>query len=189
MWSPPPKCPPPGCPPPQCPPPKIPDTLDDAALTSVISGRLGGTPADGSAPPTTPPDKAIWVDRGDEVLVHLDSLKTRTLDRMLLVSVDLETDQTGRTTMVVPLALGNATDPAGLVGVTDQYPRGNGLLASRWGEAVQAAVWSTVLGIARDHASERGAAPLGISASAGAIKLHAGPALSVASLGQIGVKP
>jgi hypothetical protein len=154
----------------------------------VIQGRLGGTPADGSAPAAQPPNKVIWVDQGDEVLVHLDSVRTRTLDRMLLVSVDLETDQTGRTTLVVPLALGNANDPAGLVAVTDQYPRGNGLLASRWGESVQAAVWSTVLGIARDHAAERGAAPAGISAAAGAITLHAGPALSVASLSPSGVQ-
>jgi hypothetical protein len=120
--------------------------------------------------------------QGDEVLIHLDSIRTRILDRMLLVSVDLETDQTGRTTMVVPLALGNATDAAGLVAVTDEYPRGNGLLASRWGKAVQAAVWSTMLSIAREHATERSAAPLGISASVGGMNLHAGPPLSVATL-------
>ena len=160
-----------------------PDRFDEATLATTIAIRLGGSPADGSAAPADPPAKAIWVDQGDEVLVHLDSLRTRILDRMLLVSVDLETDQTGRTSMVVPFALGNATDPAGLVAVTDQYPRGNGLLASRWGEAVQAAVWSTVLSIAADHASERGSAPLGISASAGAINLHAGRALSVTPAG------
>jgi hypothetical protein len=93
--------------------------------------------------------------------------------------MDVETDQTGRTSLVVPFALGNATDPAGLVAVTDHYPRGNGLLASRWGEAVQAAVWSTVLGIAKEHAGERRSAPLGISASRGGLQFHPGPPLSV----------
>src|ERR1043165_5920410 len=140
---------PPPCPP-ECPPPAIPDRLDESALAGTIAVRLGGLPADGSKPPAQPPSKVIWVDQGDELLVHLDSIQTRIMDRMLLVSVDVETDQTGRTSLVVPFALGNATDPAGLVAVTDHYPRGNGLLASRWGEAVQAAVWSTVLGIAKE---------------------------------------
>ena len=145
--------------------------------------RLAGTPADGTKPSEQAPSKAIWVEGGDEVLVHLDSIQTRILDGMLLVSVDLESDQTGRATMVVPLALGGANDPAGLVAVTDQFPRGNGLLASRWGEALQAAVWATILGIASDHAGERGAAPVGISTAAGTVTLHAGPALSVAGIG------
>jgi hypothetical protein len=170
--------PPPPCPP-QCPPPKIPDKLDEPAFANTIAVRLAGTPADGSKPSTQAPTKVIWVDQGDEILVHLDSIATRILDRMLLVSIDVETDQTGRTSLVVPFALGNTGDPAGLVAVTDHYPRGNGLLASRWGEAVQAAVWSTVLSIAAEHAAERGSAPLGISASRGAIQLHAGPALTV----------
>ena len=134
------------------------------------------------------PANAIWVDRGDEVLVHLDSVRTRVLDRLLLVSVDLETDQTGRASLVVPLALGNAEDPAGLVAVTDEHPRGNGALASRWGETVQAAIWSAVLGVARDQAEGRGVALVGISASKGAIKLHAGPALSVVPLHRPGTK-
>jgi len=125
----------------------------------------------------------IWVEGGDEVLVHLDSIQTRIQAGMLLVSVDLESDQTGRATMVVPLALGSATDPAGLVAVTDHYPRGNGLLASRWGEALQAAVWATILGIASDHAGERGAAPAGISTTTGTLTLHAGPALTAAAIG------
>jgi hypothetical protein len=36
------------------------------------------------------------VDAADEVLVHLDSIQVRFLDRMIVVSVDLETDQTSR---------------------------------------------------------------------------------------------
>jgi hypothetical protein len=171
------------------PPLRIPDRLDEIALASAIAQRLCGTPADGSTPTGRTPSQVIWVDRGDEVLVHLDSIRTRVLDRMLLVSVDLETDQTGRATLVVPLALGNAADAAGLVAVTDEYPRGNGLLASRWGDAVQAAVWSSVLGIATDHATERGAAPLSINASTGAIVLQSGPALSAARLSRSPIRP
>jgi len=80
---------------------------------------------------STVPGKVIWMDGGDEVVVHLDSTQVHLLDRALLVSVDMETDQTGRTPRVVALALGNAGDPAGRVATTGELPRGNGLLAAR----------------------------------------------------------
>ena len=64
--------------------------------------------------------------------------------------------------------------------MTDEYPRGEGSLAARWGEAVQAALWSTLLGLAQDHASERGKAPSGISAATGVLTLHAGDAIFAA---------
>ena len=110
-----PECPPP----PPCPPYKIPDQLDAPALATALQATLAGTPADGSALPAQssaqPPPRVVWVDHGDEVLAHLDSLRTRVVSGKLLVSLDLETDQTGRTPLVVAFALGGANDPAGLV--------------------------------------------------------------------------
>ena len=120
----------------------------------------------------------VWVDHGDEVLAHLDSLAARVSGGRLLVSLDLETDQTGRTPLVVAFALGGANDPAGLVAVTEPFPRGNALLAARWGEAVQAAVWAGLLALAQDHAEERGSAPRGIAALEGSLQFHAGPELA-----------
>jgi hypothetical protein len=165
--------PPPPPPPPQCPPPKIPDNFDPPTLSSTISVRLAGTPANGAAAAPVA-NQVIWVDAGDEVLVHLDSVQTRILDRVVLISIDLESDQSGRTPLIVSFALGSATDPAGLVAVTDEYPRGDGSLAARWGEAVQAALWSTLLGIAEEHATERGKAPAGIVAAPGVLTLYTG---------------
>ena len=167
--------------PPVCPAPAIPDTFDESTLATTLAVRLVGTTANGAALAAPPGNQVVWVDAGDEVLVHLDSIQTKVLDRMVLISVDLETDQTGRTPLIVNFALGNATDPAGLVAVTDEYPRGEGALAARWGDAVQAALWSTLLGLAQDHASERGKAPSGISASTGALTLHAGDAIFAAN--------
>jgi len=171
--------------PPSGPLPKIPDHFDEATLSTTLGARLAGTPADGSLAPSgsaTPPGKVIWVDGGDEVVVHLDSTQVRLLDRALLVSVDLETDQTGRTPLVVAFALGNAGDPAGLVATTDELPRGNGLLAARWGRALQAAVWSMLLGLSQDHALERGKAPQGFSVSPGRLSFNAGAPLHAASI-------
>jgi hypothetical protein len=165
---------PPAPPPPPGPLPKIPDQFDAPALSSALEVRLQGTPADGRAAPAAVSNQVLWVDSGDEVLVHLDSIQARILDKLLLVSIDLESDQTGRTPLIVGFALGSATDPAGLVATTDEYPRGDGRLAARWGEAVQAALWSTLLNLSQEHAAERGKAPVGISASPGALTLHAG---------------
>jgi hypothetical protein len=162
-----------------CRPPKIADRMDETSLAEHLVTRLAGTPADGSAGLSQAPDKVIWVDGGDEVLVHLDSVRTAILDGMILVSMDLETDQTGRTSMVVPFAVSRPNDPAGLVAVTEEFPSGNGVLASRWGTALQAAAWSSLLSLAGEHADERGSAPLGISAVKGTVALTAGAALNV----------
>jgi hypothetical protein len=161
-------------PPPFGPPPKIPDHFDAPALSAAVGLRLTGTSANGAALTAPIGNKVVWVDGGDEVLVHFDSLQIKILDRMILVSLDLESDQSGRTPLIVSIALGNDSDPAGLVAVTDEYPRGDGSLAARWGDAVQAALWSALLGIAQEHASERGKAPVGISAASGTMTLHAG---------------
>jgi hypothetical protein len=173
--------PPPPPPPPQgCPPPKIPDQLDEQALTAELAVRMAGTPADGTASPNAAQKKVIWVEQGDEVLVHLDSTRARILNGAVLVSIDLETDQTGRTPLVATFAVGRPDDPAGLVAVTDEFPRGNGILASRWGAAFQAAAWASLLGLSTDHATERAAAPRGIAATLGTLSLQAGPPLKVA---------
>src|SRR6266851_4774152 len=71
---------PPGPPPP---PHKIPDTFDEVALSSALAVRLAGTPANGARMPANQSyASVIWVDGGDEVLVHLNSATVRIMDRM-----------------------------------------------------------------------------------------------------------
>jgi hypothetical protein len=159
-------------------PPAIPDHLDGPAIAGYLSARMAGTPADGSAPSPAVPAQVVWVDGGDEVLVHLASTTTQIVGQTVLVSIDLECDQTGRTPLIVAFAL-PASEQAGLVVATDEYPRGNGLLAARWGSAVQGAAWSALLGLAGDHASERSLAPLGLAVAAGQLHLIAGQPLTI----------
>lgn len=174
------------CPSPEkepCPPPRVPDEFDEPQLAAALGMRLAGTSADGSLQQGETATSVVWVDGGDEVLVHLDSTQVRLLDRTLLVSVDLESDQTGRTPLVVAFALGDPNDPAGLVAVTDDLPRGHPLLAARWGHALQDAVWASLLGLAQDHADERAAAPRGLGLSPGRLRFKAGPPLSTVRAG------
>jgi hypothetical protein len=155
------------------------DSYNEVTLVPQLAARMAGRPANGIALPkasvTAPaaPAQVIWVDAGSDLLVHLDSIKTVIANGSLLVSVDLECDQVGRSALVVVLSLGQAGDPAGLLAVTDQLPRGNGLLAARWGSIVQSAVWAALLGLLSDYSTERRATPSGFAASAGALQLLA----------------
>jgi hypothetical protein len=166
-------------------PPGGTDRITEQALGPAIALKLAGKLADGStpAPPSAsnPLKQVIWVDAGDEVLVHLDSVSARVLNRNLLVSADLETDQTGRSPLVVVFATGAAGDPAGLVAVTDELPRGNPILAARWGPILRSAVWAGLLGMATDFASKYKLAPRAITATQGVLVFQAGAPLTVVS--------
>jgi hypothetical protein len=116
------------------------------------------------------------VDGGDEVVVYLDSLQTRIIDGMLVVAVDVETDQNPRGAMILRYAVGAHDDPAGLVAVTDDVPHGEPLLVARWGRILQSAIWASLVNLARAHAEEQGHIPTGIAAGGGALVVHTAPA-------------
>ncbi|HEY6489868.1 MAG: hypothetical protein WCC26_04130 [Terracidiphilus sp.] len=169
-----------------CFPPTVNDQYSSSQLASAIADRLSGTPADGSsAPVTAPTGPVIWVDKGDEVLVHLESTQVRIQDACVLVSVDLESDQTGRQAMVVAFSLSTGADDAGLVAATDALPRGNGLLAARWGQVLQSAIWASLLNMSQQHAFERQKAPLGLSVTSGLLNFHAGAPLAAVGSAQV----
>ena len=184
-WPPVPPIPPtPPVPPPTPPTPtpvySIPDTFAETALPAALTPRLTGTPANGVAGASaTPPTSVIWVDGCNEVLVHLDSLQASILAGVVVISVDLETDQTGRTPLICAFAVSSGTDPAGLIAATDEYPRGDGRLAATWGKQVQQALWSSILSLSNDHAAERSLAPRGLAATPGTLTLVAGPPIAV----------
>ncbi len=162
---------------------RIVPNLDETALALELGFRLTGTPANGArfdSGKAAELARVIWVEDGDEVLVHLDSTKVRILDGVLLVSVDLETDQTARQPLVVALALGD-DERAGLVAVTDELPHGNPVLAARWGRALQTAVWSSLLGLVDDHAAEQKESPLAITSVKGTLRLQSGEELKVSN--------
>lgn len=156
--------------------PDVPAKLDPRPLATALAPILAGRPADGSAPAganqAKAPKAVIWVDGGDEVLAHLDSLAIRVLDGAVVMSLDLEDDTTGRAPVVVRFAVSSANDDAGLIGATDEVAGGNPAFAARWGQAVQNAAWAALLGLAKEHATAQGQAPRGISAVAGAVRLH-----------------
>lgn len=147
------------------------DRLGEEALAGELRKRLAGLPADGSAA-AVGGNQVIWVDAGDEVLVHLDSIQVRILKQLIIISIDLETDQTGRAPLIVSIALGSPRDQTGLVATTHELVRGNRLLAGRWGAILQSAAWAALTGLAKDHAAERGKQSFAIHAFRGRITLR-----------------
>ncbi|MGH9056263.1 MAG: hypothetical protein ACRDYY_10460 [Acidimicrobiales bacterium] len=159
-------------------PPDVPATLDPRPLVTALTPILAGRPADGSTPAPIAAAKAavlnkvVWVDAGDEIVAHLDSLTVKILDGAIVMSLDLEDDATGRAPVVVRFAVSSATDQAGLIAATDEVAGGNPTFAARWGKSVQDAAWGALLGLAQEHAAAHAQAPQGISAVAGALRLH-----------------
>ena len=163
----------------------IPSRLDEHSLPAHLGVRLQGTPSSVdvttlvagpssvAGPPSDTPSRVVWVDGGDEALVHLDSLTTKIVGSTVIVSVDLETDQTGRAPVIVRFALGDGSDPAGLVAATDEVAGGHPLLVSRWGEAVTAAAWSALVGLGVDHADQRGGVAGRLTIDSGHLDLRA----------------
>jgi hypothetical protein len=143
-----------------------PEVLGAAALVRELRSELSGQSVSHSkrASPSV-----IWVDAGDEVIVHRDSLKVRFGAGALVVSLDLECDQTGRQTITVPLALDETSPrrrPPGATGffaVTDRDAHGPLPLVQRWGAIVQDVIWGGLVAIAQRRAHARGLEPLGIA--------------------------
>ena len=134
---------------------RIPDKLTPQALAPLLIERISGTFASIDEPRDKPSGRVVvWVDHGDEVIVHLDSLQTKVVSSVLLVALDLETDQTGRQTLVVPLAPGKTPDDE-LTFVTEYIPRGHPELATRWGHILQDALFAAFEDMALVHAEER----------------------------------
>lgn len=154
------------------------DRLDEAGARALIQRALAGGTAPGRS--SEGGERAVlWHDLGDEALVYIDSVVVRMIKRFAVVSVDLETEQTGRAALIVTLAFGTTQDGAGLVAATDQMPRGHPLLAARWGKALQDTVWSALLDLARAHAEERGKVALAIHVLDGRISFDATSALAL----------
>jgi hypothetical protein len=153
-------------------PPDVAASLAPKALAKSLAPLLQGAAANGSDVPVGSPKAVVWVDGSNEVLAHLDSLSIRVLAGAVVVSIDLESDQTGRAPVVVRFALAGASDTAGLIAATDEIAGGHPVLAARWGGAVQNAAWAALLALASQHATALGQAPAGVSAVPGSLRLH-----------------
>ena len=152
---------------------QVSDTLSEADLTARVRSAIAGAAAGADH------QVIIWQDRGDEVAVHLSTLQVRLAAPAVFAAVDMESDQTGRGTLIVRFVFGNDADPAGLFATSDEQVHGHTGLASRWGPIFRELIWSALTRLSSDHAAERGLAPLSLTIAGGALRLAASPSLSL----------
>lgn len=111
----------------------MPASHDDRSLADALRRELGhGRGA------------IVWEEDGDAVLVHVDALTVELSKGIIVVSVPLETDQTGRDVVACSFAIGEAGPAGDMVAVTTDRPRGHAVLVARWGEALQNVIWSAL---------------------------------------------
>jgi hypothetical protein len=131
------------------------EAVSPASLVQSLRASLSGPAgADGVSP-----RRVVWTDVGEEVLVHLDSLAIEVGPGLIVASLDLESDQTGRETMRVPFAVGESREKGGMIALTEDLPTGHRGLAARWGSSLQAVLWEGVLAEARARAGMAGGVP------------------------------
>jgi hypothetical protein len=145
--------------------------MDELSMAAAIARRL--SPAAALPPKGFGfPPAVVWTDAGDDILLHLSALRVVLRSGLIVVSVDLECDQTGREALVMPFSVAASRDQAGLLAVTEELPRGNGLLVGRWGKLLQDAVWQALLAIVQEYAGRLHKLPFGMAAEHGVLSLH-----------------
>lgn len=97
----------------------------------------------------------VWTHGDSEAVFHPDKLRLSLLPGLVLIEVTLETDQTGASVLVVPFSTGKSPADATLTVVTEELPRGDPLLAARWGEIVQNELWDGLLNVGQDYLRQR----------------------------------
>jgi hypothetical protein len=97
-------------------------------------------------------DTAVaWFDGDSEMVLHLSELQVSLKPGSVLVRLAVETDQTGKDTLIVPFSVGSSAKDAYLIAMTESVPRGNTLLASRWGRPIQETLWHTLLQVGQSE--------------------------------------
>jgi hypothetical protein len=148
-------------------------TLSEGAIAKALQPHLAGTPiAPSSSKSTSLPPLIVWTDVGDELALHLDGTRVLVHNNMVFVSVDIETDQTGRRNVAVCLAVASAEGRLGLVAVTEAEPRGDPRIISRWGAAIEQAVWQGLLAVVMEHAPKAASDSIVLRAHPGVLAIY-----------------
>jgi hypothetical protein len=103
--------------------------------------------------------KIVWTDGGDELLIHLDSLKCAFADGWLVCELELEAGGPGRQKLQCVYFLGRTGDTDGTRAAATLKPIGaaSEAIADRWGRNLQRVIWDAVLDAIEGAAAHAGA--------------------------------
>ena len=142
------------------------------------------------------PAPVVWKDGSAELLVDPSGVMLDTGDGVARIGVPVRCDETGPVTVTVTFAVGSANRPAGFVAATHSRPDGPEVIVSRWGEAIVALAWHSLITASAGLAGVSGAdadgqpfVPAGIQATPQGIAIHtmARPAYFVAAAHKVDV--
>lgn len=102
----------------------------------AIAAELGGPDA------ATP---VVWNDADSALMVFPAETRVRLAKGFVFIELAVATDQTGRDTVLLPFRIGAAPNEAVASAVSEPHPRGNPVIAARWGSVMVPAVWHAVL--------------------------------------------
>jgi hypothetical protein len=121
---------------------RIPQSDAQQLLRGVVR-RVADIPV-GSSP------AVVWQQAGAELLVLSDEITIACAPGIVTMGVTVQCDQTRRpVALAVPIAVGTADAPAGLVMHTFDRLAGPEVVTARWSEAVTAFAWEALLELAR----------------------------------------
>lgn len=126
-------------------PVQIPANTDDIYLLGFSPSDLQNTIQQLLVPEGYEIGPVIWEDAESDVVVHLDKLRFAIKPGLILFELTLEADGTGLLPMVISFKIGNDANTASLTISTEHLPRGEQLMAHRWGEIVQEHLWFALL--------------------------------------------
>ena len=101
-------------------------------------------------------DEVAWIDGDSALAVSLAGIRLDTADGVVVVTLPVRSDQTGRAELHVTFAVGRPGQPAGLYAAAQRRPRGPALLVDTWGDAAVAFAWQVLLELAAGLAGAAG---------------------------------
>ena len=113
----------------------------------------------------------LWEEDGDQALVHARAAEVKIREPGLIVTVPIETVETGLSHVSLAMALAHGDQEPDLIVALEEQPRGHPLLVARWGGALEEAVLGALLDILDEAAEAAGAKPLGFRVRGATLEL------------------
>ncbi len=110
--------------------------LRPADAPALIAAQLGGN---------EPKTAVVWRDAESELVVYPGETRVRLAPGFVIIELHVASDQTGRDILVIPFRVGGSPNEAVATAFTETVPRGNALLAARWGPVATTITWHALL--------------------------------------------
>jgi hypothetical protein len=154
--------------------------VDQAQLRTLLT--VSAAVALGAPMTADKPAPVVWTDGSAELLVDPSGVTLDTGDGIARIRVPVRCNETGPVTVTVTFAVGSTNRPAGFVAATHSRPDGPEVIVARWGEAIVALAWHSLITASAGLAGVSGAdadgqpfVPAGIQATPQGIAIHTMP--------------